>query len=170
MADGNWTKRGSMAIRLSAALVATAAGMATLGVLSRPPAPAYADGPAPCSSGGPTNPFHGYCATYGGRNTFYGSYGLGFPTPTGWGFCAENAATGGDYPSPSFGYSPSGAPPGADTANDNALGFALSRPRPPDGGPTEKGHRQPMILRPLERSSLTTWCGARASPRCRTGR
>jgi len=127
MKDGNWNRRARLAGRLSAALAVAVAGLAALGVLGRSATPAYADGPAPCSSGGPTSPFHGYCATYGGRNTFYGSYGLGFPTPTGWGLCAENAATGGVYPSPSFGYSPAGAPAGADTQNDDALGFALSQ-------------------------------------------
>jgi len=127
MHSAGWKGRVRAAVRLTAGLVAVAACLTSLGVLTKPVTRAYADGPAPCDTGGPTSPFHGYCATYGGRNTFYGSYGLGFPTATGWGFCAENAATGGDYPSPSFGYAPSGAPLGADTANDNALGFALSQ-------------------------------------------
>ncbi|MSX68866.1 MAG: hypothetical protein F2757_08180, partial [Actinobacteria bacterium] len=46
------------------------------------------DGPALCSSGSPPDGYQGYCATYNGDNTWYGSYGLGFPTDPGWGLCA----------------------------------------------------------------------------------
>jgi len=98
-----------------------------LGASIHAPTPAFADGPAPCSVGGPPDPFHGFCGTFGGRNTFYGSYGPGFPTALGWGFCAENAATGGLYPDPSYDYVPSGAPAGADTADLDPLGYALSQ-------------------------------------------
>ena len=90
-------------------------------------APAQAGGPAPCTTGGPPDPFHGSCGTYGGRNTFYGSYGPGFPSTLGWGFCAENAATGGFYPVPSYGYTPSAPPPGASTTGLAMLGFAFSQ-------------------------------------------
>jgi hypothetical protein len=91
-----------------------------------PGGPAFADGPAPCTVGGPPYPFAGFCATYSGANTWYGSYGPGFPTAEGWGFCAEAAASGGDYPAPSYSYQPSSAPAGADTAQGGALGFAFS--------------------------------------------
>ena len=109
-----------------ALVVATGALFCALGAGRDTPL-ASADGPAPCTAGGPPDPFHGFCATFGGRNTFYGSYGPGFPSTLGWGFCAENAATGGDYPVPSYGYAPSGAPPGADTASLGALGYAFSQ-------------------------------------------
>jgi len=88
--------------------------------------PAFADGPTPCSVGGPPFPFAGFCATYSGDNTWYGSYGPGFPTDEGWAFCAERPASGGDYPEPVYGYTPSSPPPGANTASDAALGFAFS--------------------------------------------
>ncbi len=114
-------KRGSAA-------VAVLTGSATLGVtftLSTQ-VPAFADGPAPCSVGGPPYPYAGFCATYSGANTWYGSYGPGFPTDEGWGFCADPAASGGDYPAPDYAYVASSAPPGADTADAGALGFAFS--------------------------------------------
>lgn len=88
--------------------------------------PAFADGPAPCSVGGPPFPFAGFCATYSGANTWYGSYGPGFPTDEGWGFCADPPASGGDYPAPDYAYQPSGAPGGADTSGAGPLGFAFS--------------------------------------------
>jgi uncharacterized surface anchored protein len=88
--------------------------------------PAFADGPAPCSVGGPPFPFAGFCATYSGNNTWYGSYGPGFPTDEGWGFCAEAPASGGDYPSPEYDYVDSGAPAGANVSQADALGFAFS--------------------------------------------
>ena len=84
------------------------------------------DGPAPCSAGNPPNPLHGMCATYNGANTFYGIYGPGFPTALGWGICAWSPATGGWYPSPSYGYVLSDAPQGIDSGNLAAFGFALS--------------------------------------------
>lgn len=113
----------------AAALGVTALGWGALVVLGTGghlPA-AGADGPAPCTAGPPPDPYHGFCATYDGRNTFYGTYGPGFPTNLGWAFCAENAAEGGAYPDPSYGYVPSGAPAGADTAGLGPLGFALSQ-------------------------------------------
>jgi hypothetical protein len=91
-----------------------------------PDGPAFADGPAPCSVGGPPFPFHGFCATYSGDNTWYGSYGPGFPTDEGWGFCADPPASGGDYPAPGYDYVASTAPNGALTAQIDALGFAFS--------------------------------------------
>jgi hypothetical protein len=87
--------------------------------------PAYADGPAPCSSGPPPFAQAGFCATYSGFNTFYGVYGPGFPTAQGFGLCAEPPASGGDYPAPNYNYTPGGAPAGAG-GDWNALGFALS--------------------------------------------
>ncbi len=88
--------------------------------------PAHADGPAPCSVGGPPFPYAGFCATYSGANTWYGSYGPGFPTPQGWGFCADPPASGGDYPAPDYDYVASAPPTGANTVGTGALGFAFS--------------------------------------------
>ncbi len=87
--------------------------------------PAYADGPAPCSSGPPPFADAGFCATYSGFNTFYGTYGPGFPTVQGFGLCAEPPASGGDYPAPNYNYVAGAAPLGA-SGDWNALGFALS--------------------------------------------
>ena len=87
---------------------------------------AVGDGPAPCTSGPPPDPYRGFCATYNGNNTFYGSYGPGFPTPQGWGFCADRPASGSPYPSPSYAYQLTGPPPGADTSHLNELGYAFS--------------------------------------------
>src|ERR1700728_2045792 len=81
---------------------------------------------APCSVGSPPYPYHGFCATYSGANTWYGSYGPGLPTPTGWGFCAEPASSGGDYPAPDYDYVPAGPPAQANNAYDSALSFAFS--------------------------------------------
>ena len=75
---------------------------------------------------GPPFPYHGFCATYSGDNTWYGSYGPGFPTDEGWGFCADRPASGGDYPAPVYNYEPTSAPSGADTSQVDALGFAFS--------------------------------------------
>jgi Prealbumin-like fold domain len=99
---------------------------ATVGTNALTVSPATADGPTPCSAGPPPAAFHGFCATYAGRNTWYGSYGSGFPSNLGWGFCGENAGEGGGYPVPGYDYTPSGAPADASTGELNALGFALS--------------------------------------------
>jgi hypothetical protein len=126
MATGR--RRGQVVGRVLA--LGTLVGAGALGVVAGTvghPAVAGADGPAPCTAGPPPDPFHGFCATYSGRNTWYGSYGPGFPTNLGWGFCAENAASGGDYPVPGDGYQPGGAPPGADLSGIDPLGFALSQ-------------------------------------------
>ena len=85
------------------------------------------DGPALCSSGSPPDGYQGYCATYNGDNTWFGSYGLGFPTDPGWGLCAEQPASGSGYPSPSYEYVSSSAPIGTDATEFAALGFALSQ-------------------------------------------
>ncbi len=87
---------------------------------------AVGDGPAPCTSGPPPDPFRGFCATYNGSNTWFGSYGPGFPTAAGWAFCAEPPASGSPYPSPSYAYQLSGPPPGADTTRLDQLGYAFS--------------------------------------------
>lgn len=108
-----------MAVLLGATCIGLAATLA-------PSPPAFADGPAPCSVGGPPFPFAGFCATYSGANTWYGTYGPGFPTDEGWGFCADPPASGGDYPAPDYDYTPSGPPPGASTGQASALGFAFS--------------------------------------------
>ena len=106
-----------------------AASLAAGGLLVTPVATSIsgADGPAPCSAGPPAHAYRGFCATYNQANTFYGSYGPGFPTPTGWGLCALSPARGGAYPAPGYGYVLSGAPPGADTSQFGPLGFAFSR-------------------------------------------
>jgi len=109
----------ALAILAGSTFLATAVALAPTG-------PAFADGPAPCSVGGPPFPFHGFCATYSGENTWYGSYGPGFPTDEGWGFCADPPASGGDYPAPGYDYQASSAPAGANTAQAGALGFAFS--------------------------------------------
>ncbi|MGH9043652.1 MAG: MSCRAMM family protein, partial [Acidimicrobiales bacterium] len=88
--------------------------------------PAFGDGPAPCSVGGPPYPFQGFCATYSGDNTWYGSYGPGFPTAEGWAFCADPPASGGYYPAPVYDYVGSGPPAGSNTSEASALGFAFS--------------------------------------------
>lgn len=84
------------------------------------------NGPAPCSSGNPPSPYKGYCGTYGGKNTWYGTYGLGFPGTLGWVLCANNPANAGAYPSPTYAYTATTAPTGLRTSGNVALGFALS--------------------------------------------
>ncbi len=84
------------------------------------------NGPAPCSSGNPPSPYKGYCGTYGGKNTWYGSYGLGFPGALGWVLCANNPSNAGSYPSPTYAYTSTTAPSGMQTSSNVALGFALS--------------------------------------------
>lgn len=81
---------------------------------------------APCTNGAPVDAYRGYCATFSGANTYFGLYGPGFPTPAGWGLCASAAALGGGYPSPGYGYVPSGSPAGIDGAQLGAFGYALS--------------------------------------------
>lgn len=92
-----------------------------------PGTPAGADGPAPCSVGPPPAPGYGFCATYNGVNTWYGSYGPGFPVPMGWVFCAGPAGGGGDYPFPGYDYQPGNPPPGIATGPLSPLGFAFSQ-------------------------------------------
>ena len=71
------------------------------------------DGLGACTSSDPPYPFHGSCGTFNGHNTYYGSYGGGFPSDMGWGFCAYEAAHGGWYPAPGYNYVASSAPAGA---------------------------------------------------------
>jgi hypothetical protein len=111
---------------LGACLVLAGGAAVVLGTVLPVSGFAAADGPAPCTVGGPPFPFQGFCATYSGANTWYGSYGPGFPTDEGWAFCAEAPASGGDYPAPDYDYVPSGPPPGADIDSATALGFAFS--------------------------------------------
>ena len=121
------TRRRRRLLRtVAAVLVLAGAVCAGVALALAPAVPAFADGPAPCSVGGPPFPSAGFCATYSGANTWYGSYGPGFPTDEGWGFCADPPASGGDYPAPAYDYRPAGAPAGADTSEDGALGFAFS--------------------------------------------
>jgi len=109
----------ALAILIGSTCLATAIAVAPAG-------PAAADGPSPCTVGGPPFPFAGFCATYSGDNTWYGSYGPGFPTDQGWGFCADAPASGGFYPAPDYDYVPASAPAGANTSQADALGFAFS--------------------------------------------
>ncbi len=104
-----------------------AMALASFGVVVSTASPASADGPAPCSAGNPPAPYRGFCGTFGGANTWFGSYGLGFPTPLGWGLCAFRAGGGGYYPSPTYAYVLTGPPAGGDTSSMDALGFAMSQ-------------------------------------------
>ncbi len=91
------------------------------------PGAAYADGPVACGPlTQPPFPDEGFCADYNGDNTWYGTYGPGFPTPEGYGLCGEPPASGGGFPVPSYDYILGGAPAGAG-GDWNALGFALSQ-------------------------------------------
>lgn len=79
-----------------------------------------------CTSSDPPFPYAGSCATFNSRNTFYGTYGPGFPSPMGWGFCAFEAAHGGWYPAPGYNYALGTPPDGADTSQFGAWGWAMS--------------------------------------------
>jgi Prealbumin-like fold domain len=114
-------------VLLGGTLVIAGIASVLLGALVPASGVASADGPAPCTVGGPPFPFAGFCATYSDANTWYGSYGPGFPTDEGWAFCADPPASGGDYPAPDYDYVPSGPPSGADTQSAAALGFAFSQ-------------------------------------------
>src|ERR1700691_2329536 len=83
-------------------------------------------GQAPCSTGPPTFAYRGYCATFNDYNTYYGLYGLGFATPSGWGICSEAPATGGAYPRPGYDYVATGVPRGARATHLSAFGYSLS--------------------------------------------
>jgi hypothetical protein len=109
-------------------ILALASALGSLVVLGSqlPAGAAVGDGPAPCSSGPPPDPYRGFCATYNGSNTWFGSYGPGFPTSAGWAFCAEPPASGSPYPSPAYSYQLSGPPVGADTSHLAELGYAFS--------------------------------------------
>ena len=85
------------------------------------------DGPAPCSVGDPPAPFGGMCATYSGVNTWFGAYGPGFPSATGWGFCADAPSTVHGYPYPGYQYKAASAPTGTAVGEMNPLGYAFSQ-------------------------------------------
>lgn len=85
------------------------------------------DGPAPCTAGNPPAPFGGMCATYNGNNTWWGSYGPGFPSAPGWGLCADAPNSAHVYPYPGYQYKASAAPAGTNTGAMNPLGFAFSQ-------------------------------------------
>ena len=89
-------------------------------------AAASGSGPTACTSGNPPAAFKGFCGTYGGINTWYGSYGPGFPGTLGWVLCANRPTNSGSYPSPTYAYVPTAAPSGIRTAGNSALGFAFS--------------------------------------------
>jgi|GEM_PF-3145122 len=92
--------------------------------------PAGGANPLGCSSP-PSSAYAGACATYNGDSTWFGSYVVGTPgspTPLGWGFCAEPAASGSDYPDSAYDYVPTSTLPSSiDTANLASTGFALSQ-------------------------------------------
>ena len=114
-----WRVLAALAVSLGSLLIGPAVGgghaAQTLG-----------DGPAPCAAGNPPYPYRGFCATYNGANTFFGSYGPGFPTPLGWGICAFRAGAGGSYPAPGYGYLLTDPPVGGDPAWFGALGYGFS--------------------------------------------
>lgn len=87
---------------------------------------AHVEGIGLCTSTDPPYPFHGSCGTFNNQNTYYGSYGLGFPSPGGWGFCAHEAGRGGWYPAPGYNYTLGSAPNGITTTNLSALGWTIS--------------------------------------------
>ena len=87
---------------------------------------AHVEGVGLCTSSDPPYPFHGSCGTFNSHNTYYGSYGPGFPSPMGWGFCAFEAAHGGWYPAPGYDYYLGTAPDGIDTSDLKAMGWAIS--------------------------------------------
>ncbi len=89
-------------------------------------AAAAGSGPTACTSGNPPAAFKGYCGTYGGINTWYGSYGPGFPGTLGWVLCANRPTNSGSYPSPTYAYVPTAAPSGIRTSGNAALGYVLS--------------------------------------------
>ena len=138
MTGRRWTRRVScIARRLLLLLLLSAlvlGGMcAPVGSTIAGVANVRPDSPAPCTAGPPTDAFRGYCATYGNANTFYGAYGLGSPTATGWGLCAWAPATGdrrpatGDwYPVPADDYVVVDQPWGISTTYLGPLGFAFS--------------------------------------------
>jgi hypothetical protein len=109
-----------------AAVTLAGSGASGTPLISTAPPPQLGDGPAPCSSGNPPFALAGWCGTYSGANTFYGTYGPGFPTPFGWGLCADPPASGGWYPSPSYGYVLADPPSGASGAFLDAVGFGMS--------------------------------------------
>lgn len=122
-----WRRRPAAHVAGVVAVVATVALLVVplLGA-ARGGTPASADGLAPCSVGPPPFPYAGYCGTFDGDNTWYGTYGPDFPTAQGWAFCADPPASGADYPAPRYNYVPGGAPQGAG-GDWNALGFAFSQ-------------------------------------------
>ncbi len=90
-------------------------------------APAAGASTVSCANGTITNAYAGYCTTIDGANTWYGSYGGGFPTSVGWAICAEEPASGKWFPLTSYAYASGAAPSGSNTAGDPAFGFAMSQ-------------------------------------------
>ena len=86
----------------------------------------HADGLGACTSSDPPFPYHGSCGTFNNHNTYYGSYGPGFPSPMGWGFCAFEAAHGGWYPAPGYNYYLGTPPSDIDQTDLKAMGWAMS--------------------------------------------
>jgi len=106
--------------------VAIPSGVAVAGTVRSNTAQPRVSPTTQCTTGAPSDGYEGYCATFDGKNTYYGLYGLGFPTANGWGLCAGSPSLNGYYPMPAFDYVASGAPSGAATAGFAALGYALS--------------------------------------------
>ncbi len=109
------------------ALGALGAGIGGALWLGAPGLPAFADGPIACGPlTQPPDPGTGFCADYNAESTWYGTYGPGFPTATGFGLCADPPASGGAFPVPAYTYVAGAAPQGA-AGDTNVLGFAFSQ-------------------------------------------
>jgi hypothetical protein len=123
----------SLLVRAWIILAVALGGAIVIGVVH--PSDAFADGPVACgASTTPVDPGAGYCALFSGADTWYGTYGPSltdpgapaFPSPLGFGLCADPPASGGAFPSPAYGYSVGAAPAGAH-GDWAALGFAFSQ-------------------------------------------
>ncbi len=78
-----------------------------------------------CGSTSVAYAFHGACGNYDGSSGWYGTYGPGFPTSTGW--ALEAAAAGAPVsPDPTLAFAPGGVPTGVDSSTLAAIGFAFS--------------------------------------------
>jgi hypothetical protein len=106
--------------------VALPSGIATAGTVRANATHPRTSATSECTKGAPSDGYAGYCATLDGKNTWFGLYGLGFPSINGWGLCADSPSLDGNYPMPAYDYVTSGSPNGAATAGFAALGYALS--------------------------------------------
>ncbi|MDA8290637.1 MAG: SpaA isopeptide-forming pilin-related protein [Actinomycetota bacterium] len=110
-----------MTLRRAFAVVVGVAGAACLlAVLGSAPAAAS----EVCGTTTVASAYNGACATFEGVSGWFGTYGPGFPTATGWALAAGSPAPG-PGPSPAGAYSAAVAPVGSDTGSLPALGYAL---------------------------------------------